>query len=206
MDNIQLIIFDLDGVLVDACEWHRLALNQALYDICNYEISLDSHHANFNGLPTKTKLQKLIASGAVKEEDCSRVYELKQEKTIHLIKHSSLAPDHDKFLMMKLFKSRGVLVACCTNSIRETTRLMLEKSGLGAFLDYVVTNQDVKNPKPDPEGYLKIIEHFGISKDNVIIIEDSPKGLLAARATGCKVIQVKNATEVNLNLFQEMLN
>jgi HAD superfamily hydrolase (TIGR01509 family) len=206
LDNIQLIIFDLDGVLVDACEWHRLALNQALYDICNYEISLDSHHANFNGLPTKTKLQKLIASGVVKEEDCSRVYELKQEKTKHLIKHSSLAPDPDKFLMMKLFKSRGILVACCTNSIRETTQLMLEKSGLDTFLNYVVTNQDVNNPKPDPEGYLKIIEHFGISKDNIIIVEDSPKGLLAARATGCKVIQVKNATEVNIGLFLEIFN
>ena len=48
---IKIIIFDLDGVLVDACEWHRLSLNAALKEIANFEISVDDHYANFNGLP-----------------------------------------------------------------------------------------------------------------------------------------------------------
>ena len=57
--SIKLVIFDLDGVLVDACEWHRAALNEALYEVCNYKISMDDHHSVFNGIPTKVKLQKL---------------------------------------------------------------------------------------------------------------------------------------------------
>ena len=36
---LELVIFDLDGVLVDACEWHRVALNEALQEVCQYEIS-----------------------------------------------------------------------------------------------------------------------------------------------------------------------
>ena len=206
MKSVKLVIFDLDGVLVDACEWHRLALNRALKKVCNYEISLAAHYSEFNGLPTKTKLQKLSSLGIIEEEDHSRVYEIKQEETKDLIRNSSLSPDRDKIEMMEFLEAKGIYIACCTNSIRETTELMLKKSGLGRFLELCTTNQDVNNPKPDPEGYLKTIEHFGVSKDNTVIVEDSPKGLQAARATGCRVIQVKNATEVNFNLIQEILS
>ena len=45
---MKLVIFDLDGVLVDACEWHRVALNEALKEVCNYEISLEDHYGEFN--------------------------------------------------------------------------------------------------------------------------------------------------------------
>ena len=206
LSKVQLIIFDLDGVLVDACEWHRVALNQALLEVCNYEISLKSHYDHFNGLPTKTKLQKLTSSGVIKETDHEQIYSIKQEKTKELISGSLLEPSKDKSEMMEYLRSQKVIIACCTNSIKETTILMLEKSGLGHFLSYIVTNECVKNPKPDPEGYLKIIEHFKISKDNTVIIEDSPKGLQAARAVGCRVIEVKNATEVTLKKMQEILS
>ena len=57
--DVQMVIFDLDGVLVDACEWHRAALNEALREVCNYEISLEDHYNKFNGLPTKVKLDAL---------------------------------------------------------------------------------------------------------------------------------------------------
>ena len=65
--SIKLVIFDLDGVLVDACEWHRAALNEALYEVCNYKISMDDHHSVFNGIPTKVKLQKLTEWGVILE-------------------------------------------------------------------------------------------------------------------------------------------
>ena len=56
--KIKLVIFDLDGVLVDACEWHRAALNKALLEICDYEISQEDHYSVFNGIPTKVKHKK----------------------------------------------------------------------------------------------------------------------------------------------------
>ena len=84
-----MVIFDLDGVLVDACEWHRKALNEALYNECSYEISIDDHKTTFNGLPTKVKLDKLISMGLVSEEKKQAIYDLKQEKTIEIIKSSA---------------------------------------------------------------------------------------------------------------------
>ena len=63
--NGKLVIFDLDGVLVDACEWHRIALNEALKKVCNYEISLEDHYSTFNGIPTRVKLEKLTEMGKI---------------------------------------------------------------------------------------------------------------------------------------------
>ena len=41
--SLKLIIFDMDGVLIDACDWHKDAFNQALKDLCNYQISEEDH-------------------------------------------------------------------------------------------------------------------------------------------------------------------
>ena len=81
----KLVVFDLDGVLVDACEWHRIALNQALREVCNYEINIDEHYSTFNGIPTKVKLQKLTEMGILRREQHVEVYDRKQELTIKTI-------------------------------------------------------------------------------------------------------------------------
>ena len=84
--NIKLVIFDLDGVLVDACEWHRLALNMSLLEVCNYEIPKKEHFSTYNGIPTKVKLKKLSELGILKNSEHKKVYDLKQKYTIDIIK------------------------------------------------------------------------------------------------------------------------
>lgn len=201
---IKLVIFDLDGVLVDACEWHRVALNEALKALCNYEISLEQHYSTFNGIPTKVKLQKLTEMGIISPEIHQDIYEKKQELTIEIIKDRALHRK-EKADMIKELQSAGYHVACYTNSIRETALLMLDKTGVLEHLDYLLTNQDVEKSKPDPEGYNFLINKFNANKKNVIIVEDSPKGLAAAYATGCRVIKVDNPEEVNIGLFEEYM-
>ena len=202
--NTKLIIFDMDGVLVDACEWHRVALNEALKQICNYEISLEDHYSIFNGIPTKTKLKKLNELGIIKKEDFEKIENIKQQKTINII--NNFANERkEKIELLKFLKFKGLKTACYTNSIRMTAELMLQKTGVLNYLDLLITNQDVKNPKPNPEGYLMILENLNISKHNTIIIEDSPKGLEAATLSGCRVIKVANPEEVNIDLLKDIL-
>ena len=199
---IKLVVFDLDGVLVDACEWHRVALNKALKALCDYEISLEEHYSTFNGVPTKVKLQKLTEMNIVSPEIHQEIYEKKQELTIEIIKQNAEYRE-EKVQMIKDLRSAGYYIACYTNSIRETALLMLEKTGVLEHLDILVTNQDVVKSKPDPEGYNFLINKFNASKNNVIIVEDSPKGLAAAYATGCTVIKVSGPDEVDIGLFEE---
>jgi HAD superfamily hydrolase (TIGR01509 family) len=204
MKNLKLVIFDLDGVLVDACEWHYVALNRALKQVSNYQISLEDHESTFNGIPTRDKLRILTEMKIISENDHDKIYEIKQSITKDIIKKYSTVRS-EKIEMIKSLKERDLKVCCFTNSIRETAELMLSTSGVIDLFDMIVTNQDVERPKPDPEGYLKILSYFGISSENAIIIEDSPKGIEAAILSGCKVIGVKDAEDVNVDLFSEIL-
>ena len=200
----RLVIFDLDGVLVDACEWHRVALNQALKEVCGYEISYEDHVRTFNGIPTRKKLKKLSSWGKVEPSLHDQIYALKQKKTIELIEANSQI-SNEKQIMISSLKSEGIHVACYTNSIRKTANLMLEKAGILDLFEYVLTNQDVASPKPDPEGYKFLMKHFNVRGENTFIVEDSPKGLKAARESGANVIEVSNAQCVNLELFRGKL-
>lgn len=205
--SLKLVIFDMDGVLVDACDWHKDAFNQALEELCGYKISDEEHYAEFNGLPTKTKLAKLAEKGIVKEEKklLKEINNLKQENTIRIIEESCTY-DNSKVSLVSWLKLKGIKVACFTNSIRKTAELMLDKCGVLEELDLLVTNQDVINPKPDPEGYLKALKHFNINPQDAMIVEDSPKGIKAATAAGCKIMKVDNATQVYTENIRRFIN
>jgi HAD superfamily hydrolase (TIGR01509 family) len=205
--SLKLVIFDMDGVLVDACDWHKAAFNAALLELCDYQISEEDHYSTFNGLPTSIKLQKLAEMGVVKDDPKihKEINKLKQEKTIEIIEERA-EYDMSKANLFSWLKLKNIKVACFTNSIRKTAELMLDKCGVLSELDLLVTNQDVKEPKPSPEGYLKVLKHFNISPQNAIIVEDSPKGLMAANATGCKVMKVDNATQVYTENIRRFIN
>lgn len=202
---LKLVIFDLDGVLVDACEWHRVALNEALQEICQYEISLEDHYNTFNGIPTKVKLNTLSELGVLSEAQHTAVYECKQAKTIEIINRE--APlRQEKIDLLIWLRDAGLPIACFTNSIRETAMLMLQKTGIIEYFDYILTNEDVSLAKPHPEGYLHVLEYFNVSPQSTLIVEDSPKGLEAAYASGCKVLKVGNPDDVTVASLKEFID
>ncbi len=198
---IKLVIFDLDGVLVDACEWHRIALNKALQEVCNYEISLEQHYKEYNGIPTKIKLIKLNEKGLVHKQDFQLIEDLKQKYTIDLINNTAFIRQ-EKIDVLNLLNKKQIKTACYTNSIRQTAELMLYKTGILNLFDLILTNQDVNMPKPHPEGYIKIINQFKCLPNETLIIEDSPKGFEAAYLSGAKVFKVNNQEQVNIELFR----
>jgi len=201
---IKLVIFDMDGVLVDACDWHRIAFNLALKNVCNYELSLEEHYKEYNGLPTKIKLKKLKDKGMVTENLFDTIESLKQENTIKLI-NDLCAYDSSKVELLKYLKDKNIKIACYTNSIRKTAELILKKAGVLSSLDKLITNQDVNSPKPNPEGYINCINFFNVSPNETIIVEDSPKGIEAASGAGAFIIKVDNAKQVNIDLMKEYI-
>jgi beta-phosphoglucomutase len=200
----KAVLFDLDGVLVDACDWHYEALNRALKEVANYSISREDHYDTYNGLPTLTKLSQLERMGIVQSSDFSQISDLKQEYTIEVINEFCVR-SIPKVSMMRMLKKEGYKLGCVTNSIARTAVLMLEKSGVAPYLDIVLSNEDCNHNKPHPEPYIKGLVLLGCLPENSIIVEDSPKGLEAARLTGCKVLQVANATETTKELFKGKL-
>lgn len=199
-----MVIFDLDGVLVDACDWHKDALNLALVEVCGHSISEEDHVSTFNGIPTKVKLTKLSEIGILDRSLHEKVFDLKQENTIALINERAKLR-YEKIDMIKELKRSGITVCCYTNSIKKTAHLMLQKTGVFDLLEEVITNEDVVEPKPHPEGYNYLVKKYGFSPDEIVIVEDSPKGLAAAHGSGCRVIKVDGPENTTLELFTDYL-
>lgn len=193
---IKAILFDLDGVLVDACEWHYQALNKSLYKNCNITISREDHINTFNGLPTNTKLEILEKKGLIDKKQFKKIWKDKQSLTIDCIEENS-SIDHQKIMLHEKLKSMGITIVCVTNSIRQTASLMLEKTGQIEYFKFIVTNEDVDNPKPSPECYEKARQKLSLEKEEILIVEDSDKGYEAAIKSGCNVLRVKDPSEVN---------
>ena len=200
----KAVLFDLDGVLVDACDWHYEALNRALKQVSNYEISREDHVSTYNGLPTKRKLKMLADLGIIRESDMERISNLKQDLTVGVIEDFCIY-SISKVVLMTMLKDSGYKIGCVTNSINKTAVLMLEKTGIIDYFDVIITNDQCNNNKPHPEPFIKALVELGSLPQDSIIVEDSPKGLEAARLTGCRVLEVKNATEVTKELFKDKL-
>lgn len=198
---IKAVCFDMDGVLVDACEWHRISLNEALKEVCDYEIPYEEHMQTFNGIPTAKKLQILVDRGIINNTEVQRVEELKQLNTVKVI-NNYCHKRQEKIDLMNYLKNKQILIFCYTNSIRHTTELMLNKTGILEYFDFIVTNKDIDNPKPDPQGYKYLLNKFSLNCNEMLIIEDSPKGFEAAYLSGCKVFRVLNQECVNIELFR----
>lgn len=195
MTKIKAIIFDMDGVLIDAKEWHFEALNRAL-TLFGMAISRYDHLVTYDGLPTKTKLRMLSMERGLPEALHGFINEMKQIYTMEVIYAKCKPVFHHQFALSRL-KAEGYRMAVCSNSIRNTIAMMLERAELLPFLEFFLSNQDVSAPKPAPDMYLKAIERMGLRPDECLIVEDNPNGIKAARDSGAHVMCVHDVREVN---------
>ena len=201
---IKLIIFDLDGVLVDARELHYNALNKALESIDKkFIIPRDEHLSTYDGLSTTKKLNLLSENKKLPKELHDSVWRLKQEKTRQIIDGFSI--DSRIQGILRSLKSEGFLIACATNSIRETAKLQLIRKGFFEYIDFMYSNQDVTNPKPNSEIYLRCMLRAEVNPNETLIIEDSHIGRKGAIASGGVLCGVKDTTDVTYDRIKKYI-
>jgi HAD superfamily hydrolase (TIGR01509 family) len=193
--QIKCVLFDLDGVLVDATDWHYEALNRALrlfgFDITRYE-----HLSDYNGLPTHKKLQMLSIEKGLPRALHATLNRLKQVYTRDEIL-TRCRPVFAKEYMLSRLRKEGYRLAVCSNSIRESLEMMIHQSGLSEYFEFLVSNADVLSPKPDPEIYLTAIARMNLTPSQTLIVEDAPHGIEAARRSGAHVCQVSGFAAVD---------
>jgi beta-phosphoglucomutase len=201
--TITAVLFDMDGVLIDARDWHYKALNMALEPF-GYDISPIDHETRFNGLSTKSKLEILNNEFGFPKDLNEIVNAVKQDRTLRIIAQKCFPIIPHQILLSRL-KSCDVKIGVVTNSIRLTAEAMLRHAGVFDFLDILVTNQDVKQHKPDPEGYLLAMKKLKVEPSNTVVIEDSDYGIEAAKAAGCTVIEVDGPENVSLEILFHLI-
>lgn len=188
MPKIKAILLDMDGVLIDAREWHYEALNRALR-LFGREISRHEHLVSYDGLPTSKKLELLSLQDGFPTGLHDFVNRLKQDFTIEMAIRFCRPTFAHQYALARL-KQDGYKLAVCSNSIRTTIDTMLSKAGLIEYLEFFLSNQDIKRPKPDPEVYLTAIERLQLNPEDCLIVEDNEHGIRAAKGSGAHIMQV----------------
>ena len=192
---IQAIIFDMDGVLIDAKEWHYEALNKAL-GLFGYEISRYEHLVTYDGLPTTRKLEMLSMEKGMPRKLHQFINELKQQYTLDKIYTDCHPVFYHEYALSEL-KAEGYRLAVASNSVRHTVELMMERSGLLQYLDFFLSNQDVKKAKPDPEIYQVARRKLKLHPEECLVVEDNINGIRAGQAAGAHVMEVNGVYDVN---------
>lgn len=189
----KLIVFDLDGVLIDS-----EPLQQAAYieTFARYGVQLSQsdllpwlgqrENEILVGLSTKLGLAVKLPSL------------IEQRKKCYISKiRSSGKPTPGALQAINTVLSRGIKCALASSSGRREVVAVLRTIGAADLFSLIITGDDVRFGKPNPEVYLKVLFQFGVSANESAAIEDSETGVCAARAAGLKVIAVPNALTAN---------
>lgn len=202
--SIKVILFDMDGVLVDAREWHYESLNKALA-LFGLEISRYDHLTAYDGLPTRNKLRMLTVEKGLPAGLHSFISEMKQQYTMDCVYNHCRPVFQHEYALSRLQKE-GYRLAVCSNAIRDTVHTMLEKAALLPYIEFYLSNEDVAKPKPDPEIYRAAIARTGCAASECLIVEDNDHGIQAATASGAHVMRVLGPQQVTYDALRAAID
>ena len=201
----KLVIFDLDGVLIDSRDMHYEALNCALSNIDEkYVITRDEHLSLYDGLPTSRKLSMLTERKNLPVDKHQQIWEDKQKATLEIF--SKLEHDHELMYYFQQLKDKGYQISVASNSIRNTVKLVLLKLGLLEFIDYYVSNEDVVRNKPFPEMYWKCMTACNALPKDTVIFEDSHIGRQGALDSKAHLIPIENRDNMSQEKIDEAIS
>ena len=201
----KLVIFDLDGVLIESRELHYEALNDALRKVGNeFVITREEHLSLYDGLNTTKKLEMLSEKKGLDRKYFKQIWQDKQVATFNLIRQF---PKNNKLRQMfAKLSSNGIKIAIASNSIRETVKLALLSIGVMEYVDYYVSNEDVKRTKPYPEMYWQCMTALNVLPKNTVIIEDSHIGRQGALDSGGHLVPVKDSHDLTMEKIDEAID
>jgi len=203
---VKLVIFDLDGVLIDTRELHFEVLNQALNEVsAEYVISHKEHMSKYDGLSTKKKLMLLSKDKGLPLEFYDKIWSRKQELT-ELRLNESIEYDSKINEIIDQLTMDEINVYVASNSIKKTVEASIERLGIKHKIKGYLSNEDVNYPKPHPEIYMTCMIKEGVFPNETLIVEDSYIGRTAAISSGARICAVKNPSEVNLEKIYKEIN
>lgn len=198
---IKGIIFDMDGVLIEAKDWHYDALNKAL-KLFGFEINRFDHLTTYDGLPTIKKLEMLTIDKGLPAGLHTFINEMKQTYTMEIV-HARCKPRFVHEYALAKLKALGYKLGLASNSTRATIDIMMQKANLRDHMSVMMSAEDVGRGKPDPQIYIESIKRLQLDPSECLVVEDNEKGVTAARGSGAHVMVVKEVEEVNLTALTE---
>lgn len=183
MEKKYLAIFDLDGTLFDTGDVNYYAYRDAL---AMFQVELDHDYfvKNCNGRHYTEFLPEIMGEAA---DHIEEVHEAK--KNAYMANLDKAKVNVHLIEIIKAIRN-DYHIALVTTASRKNAMDILTYFGYQDLFEYMVSQENMTRMKPEPEGFLLAMEHFGMKAERVVIFEDSDVGIQAARATGAAVIVV----------------
>ncbi len=178
-------IFDMDGTLFNTNEVNYFAYQEALKKY-NVSIDYDYYCKYCNGRHYKVFIPSLVDNDNKKIEDIHNIKKELYSKYLHKVKMNNHLIEIIKHI------KKDYLIALVTTASNKNTNEILNYTNTYELFDLILTSDDIKKPKPNPEGFIKAIEFLKVKPENCIIFEDSDVGVEAALKTGAEVVKVEN--------------
>lgn len=178
----DLIIFDMDGLMFDTEIFYYKSW-KAFEDKYNFRFDIATRNriAGMNEANIRDEFAKIIGdydkAGKLREE-VNHYREKCLRETKESFKKEGLVE------LLDFLKANGVRSCIASSSDKEKILYLIEKENIGDYFDFVVSGEDFKNSKPDPEIFEKAAEIANVEKSRALILEDSHNGYLAAKASG----------------------
>lgn len=192
-----LVIFDVDGVLLDS-EPVYIACNQQFFREYGFQVS-DEEYATFIGISATvmwTRLKEVHGLPQTVEE----LKELEKERKYKALATGPLVPTPGMHDLLSELKNENYLLAIASSGARKNINLILTRLRMLEYFDFIVSGEEVSRGKPAPDIFLKAAENFSKQPEECIVIEDSANGILAAKAGGMQCIAYANPTSGNQDL------
>lgn len=193
---INLIIFDLDGVLANTESIHYESLCDAIYMETNISYECIRDIVKMDGSTTKSKLKRLQEKHDLFDYQLQEIDKLKQEMV--LTAFELIRPDPEQIKMLTELELLVPCLAVGSNSRRENVNAILKALHIDEFFTYVLAAEDIQCPKPAPEIFEKIMEYADVGAKETLILEDSESGYAAAIASGAHLLRINSCDETNL--------
>lgn len=194
MYMIKLVIFDVDGTLVDSeVVFVKAAIKNM--EVNGYNIPMSA----IMGIIGQNRVtgQKLIESTQDDFFDYDKYIKNYEKIRSEILEKEPLKLKKGALNILNYCKEHGIRMAIATSTYREKQVKVLTNLGIIDYFDYMVFGDEIKNSKPAPDIYLKVYEHYNLDKDEMIIYEDSNNGILSGYNAGIKVVYIKDIVDVN---------
>jgi HAD superfamily hydrolase (TIGR01509 family) len=187
------ILFDMDGVLVDSLESWWKALNSALQRFKHQEITRDEFMKTYWGHDLKANLERLHLNPEV-----ARFCNITYGNHIDYIK---IYPDTKSTLeQLSSFKK-----AIITNTPTDCAQQILMKFSIEQYFEEIVTSDDVRKAKPDPEIVFKACERLQVDPKTAVLVGDTDSDVKAGRAAGCTVVGLNVAADITIQRLSDLV-
>jgi HAD superfamily hydrolase (TIGR01509 family) len=193
----KLIIFDMDGVLLDS-EKLYMDMNQSFFKTLGAEISI-TEHQKFIGI-SATKMWTHIKEKFNLPQSVDELKEFEKELKYSKLKDANLVPSVGVVEFLTFLKGNNHTIAIASSSLKKNIDLILQKLDIQKYFDFIISGEQVEKGKPEPDIFLKVAEHYERKPKDCIVIEDSTNGVLAAKAANMYCIGYSNPNSGNQDL------